>query len=457
MASEEIRSQIEAEVRRRLETHFSQLADEFERLRAESDRRWESFVARFQDRPAELVPAHLIPEPPPPPPPAVETPVPELDYREARKLVKMIDGAANQVETLKFFLEACIQKADRVVLLVSKGENFTVWKSDGFGEEEEAKLRSVVLAPGEHAAVKAALEGVPVALPAGTGVARALLSEDAWNGVLVPISVREKISALLYADRRREDSTFDPDALSLFAYVVGVAVDRLATRKLHPAPALKSALKWEEEPPKPAPPPPPPRVEPPPPPPRVEPPKPPPPREAEPSVSDFRTQMFATSDIASATSSPAPPVMPTPPPAPRVMPTPPPALPPPARKPEGEGIGAGTGKAFIPPAGVQPGGARILRGPLASGAEDPHEQARKIARLLVSDIKLYNEAAIAEGKKNNDIYARLRDDIDRSRQTYNERVPETVRTRVDYFQEELVRSLADGRAESLGMPETPGF
>jgi hypothetical protein len=443
MASEEIRSQIEAEVRRRLETHFSQLADEFERLRAESDRRWESFVARFQDRPAELVPAHLIPESPPAPPPPVETPVPELDYREARRLVKMIDGAANQVETLKLFMEACIQKADRVVLLVSKGENFTVWKSDGFGEEEEAKLRSVVLAPGEHPAVKAALEGVPVALPAGTGVARALMSEDAWNGVLVPISVREKISALLYADRRREDSTFDPDALSLFAYVVGVAVDRLATRKLHPAPALKSALKWEEEPPKSAPPP---RFEPPPPP-RIEPPTPQPPREAEPSVSDFRTQMFSTSDIASATSSPAPPVMPIPRPSPR----------PPARKPEGEGIGAGTGKAFIPPAGVQPGGARILRGPLASGAEDPHEQARKIARLLVSDIKLYNEAAIAEGKKNKDIYARLKDDIDRSRQTYNERVPETVRTRADYFQEELVRSLAEGRAESLGMPETSGL
>jgi hypothetical protein len=99
---------------------------------------------------------------------------------------------------------------------------------------------------------------------------------------------------------------------------------------------------------------------------------------------------------------------------------------------------------------VRPAGPRILRGPLAAVEEDPHEHARKIARLLVSDIRLYNEAAIEEGKRHNDISARLRDDIDRARQTYNERVPDSVRSTTNYFHEELVRSLADGNPDALG-------
>jgi hypothetical protein len=97
-----------------------------------------------------------------------------------------------------------------------------------------------------------------------------------------------------------------------------------------------------------------------------------------------------------------------------------------------------------------PAGPRVLRGPLAAVEEDPHEHARKIARLLVSDIRLYNEAEIEEGKRQRNIYSRLRDDIDRARQTYNDRVPESVRATTNYFHEELVRSLADGSSEALG-------
>jgi hypothetical protein len=44
----------------------------------------------------------------------------------------------------------------------------------------------------------------------------------------------------------------------------------------------------------------------------------------------------------------------------------------------------------------------------------------------------------------------MRDDIDRARQTYNERVADSVRSTTDYFHEELVRSLADGNPDALG-------
>ncbi len=83
---------------------------------------------------------------------------------------------------------------------------------------------------------------------------------------------------------------------------------------------------------------------------------------------------------------------------------------------------------------------------------DPlHEEARRLARLLISEIKLYNEEQVEEGRRNRDLYHRLREDIDRSRQIYEERVHESVRATVDYFQQELIRSLAGGDPRALGI------
>ena len=80
-----------------------------------------------------------------------------------------------------------------------------------------------------------------------------------------------------------------------------------------------------------------------------------------------------------------------------------------------------------------------------------HEEARRLARLLVSEIKLYNEEQVEEGRRNRDIYPRLQDDIDRSRQMYDERVDPRIKGEVDYFQQEVVNILAGGDAGALGM------
>ncbi len=89
------------------------------------------------------------------------------------------------------------------------------------------------------------------------------------------------------------------------------------------------------------------------------------------------------------------------------------------------------------------------------GAEDgegaAHEEARRLARLLVTEIKLYNEEQVEEGRRNRNIYQSLREDIDRSRQIYEERVDEAIRTGTDYFHDELVRILAAGESEVLGV------
>lgn len=90
--------------------------------------------------------------------------------------------------------------------------------------------------------------------------------------------------------------------------------------------------------------------------------------------------------------------------------------------------------------------------PAASAPEDAsHDEARRLARLLVSEIKLYNEEQVEDGRRNRDIYERLKEDIDRSRQMYEERVDERIRNTTDYFYQELVRILAGGDPKAMGI------
>jgi len=90
--------------------------------------------------------------------------------------------------------------------------------------------------------------------------------------------------------------------------------------------------------------------------------------------------------------------------------------------------------------------------PIEVGEEERrlHNDARRFARLLVSEIKLYNEPKVKEGRSRSDIYDRLRDDIDRSRQMYDKRVAPPVAARHDYFHQELVNTLAEGDPAKLG-------
>jgi hypothetical protein len=79
-----------------------------------------------------------------------------------------------------------------------------------------------------------------------------------------------------------------------------------------------------------------------------------------------------------------------------------------------------------------------------------HNDARRFARLLVSEIKLYNEQKVTEGRNQNDLYFRLRDYIDRSREMYDKRVKPEVASRYDYFHQELVNTLAEGDPSKMG-------
>jgi hypothetical protein len=82
--------------------------------------------------------------------------------------------------------------------------------------------------------------------------------------------------------------------------------------------------------------------------------------------------------------------------------------------------------------------------------EKLHAEAKRFARLLVSEIKLYNEHHVREGRENRDLYIRLKRDIDRSRDMYEKRVSSQVSRRIDYFHDELIRILGDNDPSTLG-------
>jgi hypothetical protein len=79
-----------------------------------------------------------------------------------------------------------------------------------------------------------------------------------------------------------------------------------------------------------------------------------------------------------------------------------------------------------------------------------HKKAQRFARLLVDEIKLYNQAKVAEGRSNKDLYDRLREDIDKSRASYLKRFGSTPAAPGDYFSQEIIRSLAEDDVSLLG-------
>jgi hypothetical protein len=128
--------------------------------------------------------------------------------------------------------------------------------------------------------------------------------------------------------------------------------------------------------------------------------------------------------------------------------------PPPPTTPGPEGIDEPSAVELEAPPPVRPvePPADVAAGETQASDEDARqEEARRFARLLVSEIKLYNEDEVERGRSEKDIGTRLKEDIDRSREMYEKRIPADVRTGHDYFRDELIRILADGDADALGM------
>jgi hypothetical protein len=91
-----------------------------------------------------------------------------------------------------------------------------------------------------------------------------------------------------------------------------------------------------------------------------------------------------------------------------------------------------------------------LGAPATSITDGVAASARRTARLLISEIRLYHEPAVNEGRQHRNLLSRLAPEIEKARLAYDERVPAGVRGHTDFFHQELIRTLAGGDATLLG-------
>ena len=114
--------------------------------------------------------------------------------------------------------------------------------------------------------------------------------------------------------------------------------------------------------------------------------------------------------------------------------------------PTGEVLSTGPG------AGVSSTGADDPRdlSELSEELREAHEKAQRLARIIVSDIVLYNQESIDEAIQEDRFYEIFKGDIKDGRDFFEERVPEEIRRENDYLQDRLESLLAEKRKE-LGL------
>jgi hypothetical protein len=84
-----------------------------------------------------------------------------------------------------------------------------------------------------------------------------------------------------------------------------------------------------------------------------------------------------------------------------------------------------------------------------------HLKAQRFARLRASQLRLEKAAAVTDGRAQCDLYAALREEIDRAREEFRREFMDASPEMVDYLHLELMRTLANEDSALLG-PQYPG-
>jgi len=322
--------------------------------------------------------------------------------------IASVRQASGQKEILSALLDGASRFSSRAALFVVRGDSVIGWQGRALSQNDEIKNFELDATRGIGAQVLR--EKV---LVAGTSENFDPRFCDTFaaphNGqiVLLPLLLKEKVAAVIYADAGAEPGgQLDDAALEMLVLSSGLWLEIVALRHAaaqeseqhEPAPAVRPApVEVEAAAPAPV----------------------AMPVVAEPEpVAEAQMASVATESVSesiSAESSEPPPM---------------------AMAAAAAAAGAGT-VAAAPPA--------------ATGEDDAiHRKARRFAKLLVDEIKLYNKSKVQEGKANCDLYDRLKEDIEKSRATYNKRYGSTAAASADYFNNEVVRSLAEDDASLLG-------
>jgi len=473
---EEVASSIEAHVREAIEKMVSEIRSSVDDVRVTVDSQLKAalqsvqadvnsitFLPHINKSISELEQSILADAPAPAAAAPMAAASGGANASQLKRAVQAVERGKTQVDVLNAFLEQCLDFGSRAALLIVRGETFSGWKGVGFSAHggNDEMIKRFNAAPGLIPELDRVMREETVVTWDGDNLSTRLGVSGSTRAILVPMMIKDKLAAAVFVDAVAEDAgKLDAASLQLLVFTTGLLIDTLAIRKKVPSPSLggedegdaTSFMAPRPAVPAAAPPPaapaPAPRPSAPPPPPAPEVPQ------ANATVNMSSAQMrevmqsprpsfnMPSADEFSGASS-------TPQSAKATTPSAPPAAVPTSTSP---GLGGGEDRPstqYVPPSGVARGGA--LSGGAQNEEAKKHDEARRFARLLVSEIKLYNEPKVDAGRKNRDLYERLKEDIDRSRQMYDERIPEDVRKSSNYFYDELVRILADGHAESLGL------
>jgi len=332
------------------------------------------------------------------------------------RAVAEIQLGSSQKEILRALLDTTARYAARVALFVVKGSHATGWQARGFANSDGVK--DFQLDEKARAVSRAISERVMASAPAADLDSRFLRdfgAPSSGEGRILPLILKDKVAALVYADAGTNDAgLLDAGSLELLVLSTSAWLEVNSLRKQNQAHAESPGVPAAEAAPSHAP---------------VQ------------TVSAFNDPFashapghaMAAAASVSAHEASAPTAT-----AAAAAPIPTPTM--------AEPLPIGDAQAETTPETAPEG----LASSLSPEDQDVHRKAQRFARLLVDEVKLYNQAKVAEGRKNKDLYDRLKDAIEKSRATYQKRYGNTVAASANYFQNEIVRSLAEDDLSIMG-------
>lgn len=82
---------------------------------------------------------------------------------------------------------------------------------------------------------------------------------------------------------------------------------------------------------------------------------------------------------------------------------------------------------------------------MAVDRKDPHERAKRMARLIVGDLVLYNKEKIAQAIKADTLFETLEKELAEARSYYDKTVDPGVAAGTNYFDQAVVDILVKGQ------------
>ena len=386
------------------------------------------------------------------------------DIALLKAAVDDIDNQRSQADILNTLVNRAAAFTPRLAFFVVKNERATGWRARGLeGTVGDDAVREISLPLAadtllSHAvSARSTWSGAPGTNADDTQLISKLGDEAPQRMVAIPLVARDKCVAVLYADSAAlEPEAINLEALETLVRVTSMSVELLALKRPAPRPTERAHVAPPSYVAHAAPPPTPPAA----------------------ATGTHAESAGGTSPIRDFKPAPPAPAEATHEPALVAEPHEERGIEPSfaseARPPVAPGTSMGDGRSTPTPVAFEPSNMNappIAAPPVAAplggssrrssaDAELPvevsederryHNDARRFARLLVSEIKLYNEQKVRDGREQGNLYERLREEIDRSRQMYDKRVAPNVASRYDYFHHELVNTLAEGNPAKLG-------